>query len=78
MPMYGLSLGFVPPLATHAQMYLELGAVTMTFQNLLYTNTIMTNLPPLGSLPGPSVGPGQNVGNTSTDSIYPNMPRSSH
>ena len=58
MPMYGLPPSFVPPVATQAQTQLGLGAVTTTFQNPLYTNTIMANLPPFGSLPRPSVGPG--------------------
>ena len=55
MPMYGLPPGFVPPVAT-VQTQPGLGVVTTTFQNPLYANTIMVNLPLLGSLPGPSAG----------------------
>ena len=47
----------------------------MAFQNPLYTNTIMTNLPYFGSLSGPVVGPEQNAGNTTMGPIYPNMPK---
>ena len=53
-----------------------MGAVTTTFQNSLYTNTILANLPPFGSFPGPSSSPGQCVGNTSINPIYCTMPRS--
>ena len=74
MPIYGMPLGFVPPIATQAPIQPGLGAITTTFQNPLYTNTIMANLPPLGSMPGPSAGP--NIGNPIMGRTYPNMPRS--
>ena len=58
MPMYDLPPDFVPPMVTKAQIQLGLGAVTTTFQNPLYINTIMANLPQFGSLPRPSAGAG--------------------
>ena len=75
MPMYGLLPSFVPLAATQAQMSTALGVITTTFQNPLYTNTIMANLPPFRPLLGPSVGLGQNVGNTLIGPIFPTMPR---
>ena len=74
--MYGLPPSFMPPMATQAQTQSGLGAVTTTFQKSLYTNTIIANLPSFRSLPGPSMGQGQNVGNASMGLIYPTMPRS--
>ena len=57
LPMYGLPPSFVPPMATQALAQQGIGAVTTTFHNRLYTNTIMSNLPSFRSLPGPSAGP---------------------
>ena len=64
MLMYGLPPGFVPPMAAQAQIQLGIGAVTTTFQNPLYTNTILANIPLFGSTLGPSSGPRQNLGST--------------
>ena len=72
VPMYGMPPGFMPPVATQAPVQPGIGGMTTTFQNPLYTNTIMANLSPLGSLPGPSIG--TNTGNQ-TGPMYPNMPR---
>ena len=74
MPMYGLPPSYVPSMVTQAQTQLGLGVVTTSFQNPLYTNTIMTNLHPFGSLPRPSAGP--NIGNPVMGPVYPNMPKS--
>ena len=52
MPMYGLPPGFMPPVAMQAQTQLALRAITTTFQNPLYTNTIMADLPILGQSQG--------------------------
>ena len=76
MPMYDLPPDFVPPMVTKAQIQLGLEAITTTIQNPLYTNTMLANLPLFRSLPGLSLGPRQNVENTSIGPIYPTMPRS--
>ena len=72
--MYGIPPDFVQPIATQAPTQPGLGVITTTFQNPLYTNTIMANLPPFESLLGPSTSP--NTGNLIMGPIYPNMPRS--
>ena len=40
MPMYGLSLGFVPHMATQAQTHQGLGAIPTMLQKPLYTNAL--------------------------------------
>ena len=74
MPMYWMPPSFVPPTATQAPVQPGLRSITTTFQNPLYTNTIMANLPPFGSFLGLLVGP--NIGNPIVGPMYPNMTRS--
>ena len=72
VPMHGMPPGFIPPVATQAPIQPGIGGMVTTFQNHLYTNAIMANLPPFKSLLGPSIG--TNAG-SQIGPIYPNMPR---
>ena len=76
MPIYGLPLGFMPPITTQAP--ISIGNISAVHQNLLYNQMIMPNVPQAGlhmAQVGPSTGAGVGLSVTNARGpIFPNMP----